>query len=204
MHVAILSESGADEAALRILGDLVLGVRTTPVERLPLRSRGWPAVRNVLPVVIRYLQFRTNADGLIVVVDSDHTSLQSSAEKNRLRNLDHLIQQTLSDLSEVRGRAKLRVAFGIAAPALEAWLLCRTVPEISEQAWERGLIEKRDPYTKIELKRRLYRVEFPSFELSKAKMTEAAAQCDINHLNTQFPSGFGHLSQQLRNWRSLS
>jgi len=67
MKVAVLSESAADEAAIRILVDAVLMQQTEPVGPPPLRSRGWPAVLSVLPGVIRHLQYQTDADGLVVV-----------------------------------------------------------------------------------------------------------------------------------------
>ena len=41
MRVAILSESGADEAAMRILVDAILGITTVPVA-IQLVTRGWP------------------------------------------------------------------------------------------------------------------------------------------------------------------
>jgi hypothetical protein len=57
MKVAVFSESSTDEAGIGILTQAVLG---RPVERadLPaLRPRGWPAVRRVLPVVMKSLHY---------------------------------------------------------------------------------------------------------------------------------------------------
>ena len=71
MKVAILSESPPDESAIAILAGGVLGSPVERVEGPSLRSRGWPSVRSILPVVIKHLYFRTDADGLVVVVDSD-------------------------------------------------------------------------------------------------------------------------------------
>ena len=85
MKVAILSESSADDAALRILVDGVLGVRTEEIDLSgTLRSRGWPAVRTVLPVVLKYLQYRTDADGLVVVADSNHSLFGANNTHSRL------------------------------------------------------------------------------------------------------------------------
>jgi hypothetical protein len=63
MKVAILSESAADEAAVRVLADAVLRVRTQPAAIAPLRSRGHGAVVNVLPAVIKQLYYHTDTDG---------------------------------------------------------------------------------------------------------------------------------------------
>ena len=54
MKVALLSESPADEAALRVLVEGVLRERVQFVEPA-LRARGWPSVAQVLPAVLRHL-----------------------------------------------------------------------------------------------------------------------------------------------------
>ncbi len=84
MRVAILSESSADEAGLRVLVDAVLGVKTEPVA-MNLESRGWTSVLSTLPTISKALQYRTDAEGLVVVVDSNHTYLARDEPKNRLR-----------------------------------------------------------------------------------------------------------------------
>ena len=162
MRVAILSESSADEAALRVLVDAVLGIRTSAVADLPLRSRGVDAVRATLPAIIRHLHYHTDADGLVVVVDSNHTSLEATAAKNRLLEFRDMAGNVHSNLGAVAGRVPLRIAVGVAAPAIEAWLLCKQDQHISEAAWEEGLQNQRDPYSKVELKRQLYGVKFAS------------------------------------------
>ena len=206
MRVAILSESAADEKALRILVDAVLGVRTTPLQDLPLQARGYHAVREALPAIIKFVTFRTDAEGLVVVVDSNHSSLEATTGENRLREFGDLIAKTRAGLGARSGRPALLIAHGVAAPALEGWLLCRRDGQIGEASWEKGLRDQRDPYTKLDLKRRLLDVEFPSSELRLQKMTEAATEVasDLAHLERQFPNGFGTLARQLREWRRLS
>ena len=206
MRVAILSESAADEAALRILVDAVLGVRTTPLQDLPLQARGYHAVRDALQAIIKFVTFRTDAEGLVVVVDSNHSSLEATTGENRLREFGDLIARTRAGLRTRSGQPALLVAHGVAAPALEGWLLCRRDGQIGEASWEKGLRDQRDPYTKLDLKRRLLDVEFPSSELRLQKMTEAATEVasDLAHLERQFPNGFGTLARQLLEWRRLS
>src|SRR3954469_25844593 len=73
MKVAILSESSADEAAIPIFAEGLLAKPTEHVEFSGLRSRGWPSVRNVFGAVYKDLWYRTDAEGLIVVVVSDES-----------------------------------------------------------------------------------------------------------------------------------
>jgi hypothetical protein len=74
MRVAILSESEADDAALRILTEAITGKQIDPVLHAGLRSRGWPSVRGVLKSVLLELHYHTNAEGFVMVVDSDATT----------------------------------------------------------------------------------------------------------------------------------
>jgi hypothetical protein len=204
MRVAILSESSADESALRILVDALLGVKTTHVA-MNLESRGWPAVRNILPAISKTLQYRTGAEGLVVVVDSNHTYLSGDEPKNRLRDFRELVQRCQQQLKPVVGQVPLKIAVGVAAPAIEAWCLCKSNLQISEAAWEKGLAEKREPYSKQELKKQLYGSDFRSLELMTRKMTEAAQEIakDLSALERAFPNGFGNLANELRRWRKI-
>lgn len=204
MRVAILSESSADEAALRVIVDSVLGLKTTPVT-MNLESRGWSAVRNVLPAISKMLHYRTDAEGLVVVVDSNHTYLSGDEPKNRLREFQELIQRCQKQLRHVSGRVPLKIAIGVAAPAIEAWWLCKSNQKISEVAWEKGLVERRDPYSKLDLKKQLYGSDYRSLELMTLKMTEAAhiIAGDLPLLERAFPNGFGGLAKELRGWRKI-
>jgi hypothetical protein len=204
MRVAILSESSADEAAIRILAEGVLGCTIVPVETA-LRSRGWPGVLNILATTIKFLHYRTDAEGLIVVADSNHTSLQAPAEENRLLTLRRTAENTVSNLGRVAAKPTLLVAIGVASPAIEGWLLCHRHQEISEAAWEKGLVESCDPYSRPELKRRSYGVERPTLGLETAKMVEAANELRgrVSEIENRFPVGFGSLATQLRAWRRV-
>src|SRR5438552_1469681 len=105
MKVAVLSESSADEAAIRILAEKILRQSTTPIS-FPLRSRGWPSVRQVLPTVIKHLHYRTDAEALILLVDSNHQPPHFIAHENpggandqcRLCQLRKMISQIETEL----------------------------------------------------------------------------------------------------------
>lgn len=205
MRVAILSESSADESALRILVDALLGIKTLPASNLSLRSRNWQTVKSVLLANANFLHYRTDADALVVVVDSNHTYLSQDKGGNRLNDFQELVEQCRKQFRPVLGRVPLKIALGVAAPAIEAWWLCKSNPQISETAWEKGLDEKRDPYSKLELKKKLYSSDYPSLALMTQKMTEAAQETakDLSSLERAFPNGFGSLAKELRRWRKF-
>ena len=73
MKVAVLSESPADEAAIRILVEGLLGRTIEPPPMPPIRSRGHDAVVASLPTVLKHLHYRTDAEALVVVLDSDRS-----------------------------------------------------------------------------------------------------------------------------------
>jgi hypothetical protein len=205
MKIAILSESSADDAALRILVDGILNVQTVAVA-VNLRTRGWPAVRIDLAPVIKYLHYRTDAEGLVVVADSNHSLFGPNNSQTRLVELQQRVRTLLGELRPLLGRPVLPVAIGVACPAIEAWLLSHRRTEISEAAWQSGLATKIDPYSKLDLKRYLYGVERPSLKLETDKMIEAATELSakLDHLENQFPVGFGALTTELRKWRPNS
>jgi hypothetical protein len=182
MKVAVLSESSADEAAVRLLVEAILGVQTTSPEPLTLRSRGWPAVRDVLPAVIRHLHFQTDAAGLVVVADSDrsviHTTQHDLLEDGEpgcrvceLRSAHVLVRRRLA---ERVGRAPLKVAIGVAVPAVEGWYARGLIPHVNEAAWSRALQSGQFPYTKAGLKKTVYGTERPSISLETERAVEAA------------------------------
>ncbi len=135
MKVAILSESPADEAALRVLVEGVLRAPIEPVQS-GLRARGWPNVAQLLPAVIRHLHFNTQADGLVVVVDADDSVVHTAAHEApgyfhpqcRLCQLRAVFRQTTKKLPPARGRTgvlrlKWRV-YGTDRPTLPHEIHC--------------------------------------------------------------------------------
>gem|GEM_PF-6902502 len=81
MKVAILCESPADEVTIRILAEAVLGIKISPVPHAGLRTRGWPSVRKVFSAVLKQLHYRSDAEGLICVVDSNASPVHEPIHK---------------------------------------------------------------------------------------------------------------------------
>lgn len=214
MKVAFLSESPADESALHILVEALLEKSIEPVISPAFRLRqGWTLVQKIVPAVIRDLHFKTDAEALVIVVDSDgfpvhiaaHELPDAADENCRVCQLLRIIEETQGTL-ERRPRyapnlIPLKIAVGLAVPAIEAWYLCGRDPE----ATEAGLTQRSDassPELRKELKRRVYktdRASLPVMEQCAIKEAQRLAQ-DLAHLEQCFQNGFGKLARDIRGW----
>lgn len=211
MKLAILGESPADEAAVRVLAGAVLGAPCTVV-RPALRARGWPNVEQVLPAVARHLHFHTDAVGLVIVVDADDSPVHTAAHEApghhhplcRICRLRAVFRRATRTLPPARGRAGVLRAVGLAVPALEAWLLCGRAEGVTEAAWVEGRAAGRLPYTRRELKLQVYGTSRPSlaWECVRAVAEARRHASDVRRLEHDFPEGFGALARDLRSWRS--
>ena len=211
MKIALLSESPGDEAALRVLVEYVLGGPFTQVVPA-LRARGWPSVEQVLPPILRHLHFNTDADGLVVVVDSDDSVVHTVEHEApgyhhagcRICRLRGVFRRTIKNLPRAHGRNRVLRAVGLCVPALEAWLLCGRDTSVTEAAWLAGQASGRPPYTRKELKRRVYGTERPTLphEMKRAVQEVTRHHGDLRRLENDFPHGFGALARDLRSWQT--
>lgn len=206
MKVALLSESPADEMALRVYVSTIL--KQTPRFVLPgFRARGWPNVAQLMPAVLRHLHFNTDTDLLVVVVDSDdsvvHTADHDAPEyfhpHCRMCQLRAVYRQTTKKLPRAHGRDRLIRTVGVAVPAIEAWYLCGRDETVSEAAWILGQETGRQPYTRANLKFRVYGTDRPSLpQETVCAVREAERQRhDLRRLEHDFP-GFAALAADLR------
>lgn len=210
MKIGFLSESPADEAAVRILVEALLAERVQPVQP-SLRARGWPHVLQVLPDLLRHLQFQTDADALVVVVDSDDTTLHDGNHEDpdqyhpfcRSCQLELAVRRTVKRWKLPEGRSPMRVAIGLAVPAVEAWYLCGRDEEVGEAGWLVCAKRGRCPYTRRDLKWRTYGTYRPPLLLETQRAEEECRRLatDLRVLENAFPLGFGHLAREVRRWR---
>ncbi len=210
MRVALLSESPADEIAIKVLVESVLGEPIRQVQPA-LRARGWPNVAQVLPPVLRHLHFNTDADGLVVVVDSDDTVVHTEAHEApgyfhpqcRLCQLRAVYRQTMKKIPPARGRDRVLRCVGVAVPAVEAWYLCGRDDTVGETAWVAGQERGSPPYTRRDLKWRVYGTDRPTLphEIDCALREVQRHRHDTRRLEADFPGGFGSLARDLRSWR---
>jgi hypothetical protein len=209
MKLATLSESPADAAAIRILVDALLGEQTETISFPLLSPPGWPAVLDVLPNVIKHLHYRTDADALVVVVDSDNSPVHEQAhdepdgvmDQCKVCLLRTTIKQTQIHLQPVVRRLSVKTAIGLAVPAIEAWYLCGIVPHATEAAFLRQPVATLREI-KLQLKRDVYATVRPSLELATTRAVEAATRLaqDLDLIEQLFPNGFGTLARDVRNW----
>jgi hypothetical protein len=206
MKLALLSESPADETALRVLVGAVLGGPANFVSP-GFRARGWPNVGQLVPAVIRHLHFNTDADALVVVVDSDDSVVHTAEHDRpgyfhpqcRMCHLRAVFRQTQKKLPPAHGRERVLRCLGIAVPAIEAWYLCGRDATVTEAAWVEGQARGRLPYTRRDLKWRVYGTDRPSLphETERALAEVARHRPDPRRLENDFP-GFAALAADLR------
>ena len=210
MKVAYFAESPADQAALTILVEAILGTTTEPVTHAGLRHRGWPAVKTALRSVLFELHYHTGADGFVFIVDSNGSPphLPSHEPPNnpdplcRLCQLRRIAEEVRQQARPRAHQPPLKIALGSAVPAIEAWLLCGVNPHVTEAAWINGMREGRLSYTRPALKTELYGTSRPSLAVETEAMKNAASRLvsDLKNLETAFPQGFGALQADLKKW----
>lgn len=211
MKVAVLSESSADESAIRILLEGVLGRGTQEIPAHPsLRSRGWPMVIRILPAVVKWLYYSTDVEALVVIADSDDSPIHQRAHeqiggedpKCRLCRIRDVINLETSRLSAVPGRSSLKTAAGLAVPAIEAWYLCGLDPHVNEATWARKLLSEKITYTRNSLKKTVYGTERPTIGLETRYAVEAATRLvgNLPMLEQLFPNGFSPFVRDVSGW----
>jgi hypothetical protein len=209
MKVAYFAESPADEAALTIFTEAILNRKTELVTHAGLRSRGWPAVRSVLRAVLLELHYHTDAEGFVLVVDSNgsppHEASHEGAHpdmKCRWCQLRRIAVEVQRQVRPRGDRPPLKIAIGLAVPSIEGWLLCGVDPHVNEAAWANGLKQGREPFPKLSLKEKLYGTSRPSLATETEAMTHAATRLSKNlrSLEAAFPQGFGVLKRTLVSW----
>jgi hypothetical protein len=214
MKLAIFSESAADDAAVRILVDALWGAQTEAATLQRFESRrGCHNVLKNTPVLFRHLHYQTDADALVVVLDSNgsplHTAQHDEAapadEDCRLCELRREIAAARRHLRPVPGRAALHTGFGLACPAIEAWYRCGLDSHATEAAWARDLSAGTSAPTYISaLKRTVYEADRPSLphEIECATREAHRLAAGLSLLETSFPGGFGALARDVRSWRT--
>jgi hypothetical protein len=212
MKIAVFSESSADEAAIRIFIEGLLGRESQCAPMPPIRSRGHDAVFKYVPSVLNHLHYRTDAEALVVVVDSDrspvhqpsHAEPGKAEEKCRLCQLLKIVADVRHDLRpRPRGRP-VEIALGLAVPQVEAWYLAGRDPHVSEAAWIVGQQSGKPPYTSDSLKQSVYGTDEPLLEMETARAREEAERIvregKLPLVEQLFPGGFGALANDVRSW----
>jgi hypothetical protein len=212
MRIAILSESDADEAAIRVLLEALLGESVEPIPRR-VRSRGIRAALDQIGPVLKQLHYQQTAEALVVVVDTDNSPLHSAQHEGtgnargdcRLCQLRAMVDSVRSSLKTIPGRPQVRVGLGVAPPSIEAWLLAGSDSQISEAGWTHK--QQRRVTAPDEIRKLKERLSGGKTRSARAMLdaTVAAAEQtakNIAQLEQLFPNSFGPLAREVRAWTS--
>jgi hypothetical protein len=209
MRIGFFCEPPADQAALAVFTEGILGQPPEPIN-MDLEGHGVTGVLNALDGVFRGVHYNSNAEGLVVVVDCDDTELHDPAhdepggggERCRYCQIHKIITQAKKQLKARQGQTTLRVAVGLAVPAIEAWFLVGKEAQVGEAAWRVGLEAGRRPFTRPRLKALVYGTERPSLEHAPECAVREARRiiADLHAMETAFPIGFGLMAQEIRSW----
>jgi hypothetical protein len=156
---------------------------------------------------MKHLHYRTDAEGLIVVVDSNGSAVHQPTHELatpdcRFCHLQMIGSTTVAELRPVRVGPPLKIAIGVAVPAIEAWYRCGIDARVTESNWLQSAHGRTQPYSKATLKDAVYGTERPPFELQRQQAIREAERLarDLRALEVAFPNGFGGLAQTLRTW----
>lgn len=207
MKIAILSESSADDAAIKILIDAIIGEENELLPPPRLGTRGYPQVLKLLPSFFKYWYYQTEAEALVVIVDSDDDPIHQSehAEEGnensdcRLCIFRKEIAKIQEQITLPHGRERIKTAVGLSVPAIEAWFRCVEDSHITEATWARKLNGEKIGYDRKSLKKDVYGGER---SLTKEKSIEAAQAIvsRLDYLKEVFPQGFGSLVKDIQSW----
>jgi hypothetical protein len=165
---------------------------------------------SALDGVFQGVHYNSDAEGLVVVVDGDETELHIAAhdksaggeDRCRVCQARRIITRAQKQLKARPGRSALKVAIGLAVPAIEAWYLVGKEHQVGEAAWTVGLQAGKPPFTKRKLKTLVYGTDRPSLELeTQCAVTEARRVIrDVQAIESAFPAGFGLMANEIRSW----
>jgi len=209
MKVAFLSESPADKAALTVLVGAILE-RPIEVPNIDPDARSLPSLFNQIGPVVRALHFGSDAEALVVVVDGDesapHDISHVSSKEQSSCHFCKLIEEVAQARKRLRkrdGQQDLKIALGVAVPAIEAWYLVGKNHEVGEARWLQGINSKEPPFDKRAIKKEVYATERPSLELEIKIATDECRRLagDVGRIVSAFPIGFGLLSDEIQSWK---
>lgn len=209
MKIAFYCESPADQAGMAVFAEGILGAPPEPIN-MDLEAHSVPAFFTTLDGVFRGIHYNCDAEALVIVVDSDRTEMHDDAhdaateplENCRLCQTRNIIRRARRQLKARQGRGELKVAIGLAVPAIEAWYLVGKNHQVGEAAWRAGVESGRPPFTTHQLKTDLYGTNRPALARAiECGVSEARRVIqDIAAIEAGFPVGFGLMAKVMRSW----
>jgi hypothetical protein len=208
--VAVVSESSVDESAVRTLLAPLIGSTSAEETGLPpIRTRpgGWSSLLKLLPKILRHLHYHTHVDAIVVVIDCDDSTPHGAHNDNapegcRLCLIRSIIDAELPTLTAIPNRRMLVCAIGLCVPAIEAWYLCGHDATVTEAAWINGHKSGQKPYSRRDLKLRVYGSATPDLDTQMREALKHANRhaADLSVLRTWFPHGCGTMLKAVSDW----
>ncbi|MCI0631597.1 MAG: hypothetical protein L0Y44_13185, partial [Phycisphaerales bacterium] len=158
------------------------------------------------------IYYQSEVDALIVAADSNSTMTHDAShdqpggqeDRCRLCQLQRVLTETVQRAAKRENRKMLRTAVGLAVPCIEAWYLCAlgSNPRTTEALWANGLKTPPLPYSKDDLKRRVYDSAIPSRSLMQDVIQREAQRlaAGVEAVERWFPGGFGTFAAEIRSW----
>jgi hypothetical protein len=198
-RVIVLAESDADRRAVSLLCEhFAPGVSFDD----HFVADSFDRVRQALPSVLHQVATRRlDAHAVVVVVDGDNCPASRGVPRSRTDAMHQLIAK--AKLSQ-----EVPVALGVAAPAIEAWLLFNRLAGLNESGWESSLSATgcNPRARKQELKRELYGesagVPGQRGDMMVAAMRELIDTGAIAAARAAFPAGLDAFLKTIESWRS--
>ncbi len=208
MKIGFYCESPADQAALAVFTEGILGAPLEPIN-MDLQATGVTGILSSLDGVYRGIHYNSDAEGLIIAVDCDDTKLHDPThdeaggdEDCRLCQIRKIVARARKQLKPRPGKPVLKLAIGLAVPAIEAWYLVERNKQVGEAAWKSGLAAGKPPFTRPQLKQLVYGTDRPSIEHETECAVREARRLigNISAIETAFPVGFGLMAKEIRSW----
>jgi hypothetical protein len=210
MKIGFYCESPADQAAMAVFAEGILGEPPEPIST-PLEGQSMPRFLHALDGVFRGIYFNSDAEGLIIVCDADNTGLHDPdreapagcGQHCRYCRCHKIIAAVRQQLKPRPRGQELKVAIGLAVPTIEAWYLVGKNHQVGEAQWAVGLQQGGQiPFTSPQLKTMVYKTARPPIELETERAVAEARRIiqDVSAIETAFPKGFGLMAQEIRRW----
>src|SRR5262249_13709798 len=155
--------------------------------------------------------YNGQADGFVVVIDSDHTPIHQQNHESpdgfdsqcRVCLIRKKMRELQGHVGKRPSRAQLKTVVGLAVPEISAWYLCGKDQRVGETPWIEGLRRNSPPYTIRDLKVAVFGKKERLPLGARKERAEAEARRLVQNLallEQRFPNGFGLMAAEIRGW----